>query len=140
VLPPPYWRRHIVFVLSVCPSVCLSQNLLLTSPTRRLIVDNLKLFLECFIITSIWAYCLDRRIQWFFFELWWIRESWGCEIACALISSLVTDRRELKLCGMLHCHFEVCILSGQVDPIIVLWVMEDSIRVAGVKKLVFTCR
>jgi hypothetical protein len=50
----------------------------------------------------------------------------------------MADCRELKLCGMLHCHLEVCILSGQKDSIIFLRVMVDPKAVAGVKKLVFT--
>jgi hypothetical protein len=42
-----------------------------------------------------------------------------CEIARALFS-LMADDRDLKLCGMLHCYLEVCILSGQENPIIFL--------------------
>jgi hypothetical protein len=38
----------------------------------------------------------------------------------------MVDRRDLKLCGMLHCHLKVCILSEQEDPIILLWVMVDQ--------------
>jgi hypothetical protein len=39
----------------------------------------------------------------------------------------MADCRDLKLCGMLHCHLEVCILSGQKDPIIsyeTWWIQE----------------
>ena len=32
------------------------------------------------------------------------------EIACAHFSSEMADCRDLKLCGMLHCHLEMCIL------------------------------
>ena len=42
-----------LFLYFVCPSVCLLQNLALTSPPQ------------------------DRRIKSFFFELWWIQEGWG---------------------------------------------------------------
>jgi hypothetical protein len=34
----------------------------------------------------------------------------------------MADHRDLKLCGIFHFHLEVCILSGQEDPIIFLWV------------------
>jgi hypothetical protein len=36
---------------------------------------------------------------------------------------------------MLHCHLEVCILLGQEEPIIFLWVMVDPRGVCGVKNL-----
>jgi hypothetical protein len=32
------------------------------------------------------------------------------EIAYTLFSSYMADCRDMKLCGMLHCHFEMCIL------------------------------
>jgi hypothetical protein len=47
-------------------------------------------------------------------------------------------RRDLKFCGMLHWHLEVCILLRQKDPIFFLWVMVDPRGMTGVKKLVFT--
>jgi hypothetical protein len=99
-------------------------------PSETVDGRDLKLCIS-FIIISRCAYCQDRRIQSFFFELWWIQERWGCKIAyCSLL--LLND---LKLCGMLHCHLEVCILSGQEDPIIFLWVMVDPRGVVGVKRL-----
>jgi hypothetical protein len=57
-MSPPSWGRHIVFVLSVC----LSQNLVLTSPTRRLIVETWN-YVQCFIIINSCAYCQDAMIQ-----------------------------------------------------------------------------
>jgi hypothetical protein len=39
------------------------------------------------------------------------------EMACTLFASWMADCKDLKLCGMLHCDLEVCILSGQEDPI-----------------------
>jgi hypothetical protein len=48
--------------LSVSPSVCLSQNLVLTSLLRRLTVETWNC-VQCFIIISRCAYCQDRRIQ-----------------------------------------------------------------------------
>jgi hypothetical protein len=44
----------------------------------------------------------------------------GFEIACTLFSFKMADSRDLKLCGMLHCHLEMFILYEQEDPIIFL--------------------
>jgi hypothetical protein len=56
----------------------------------------------------------------------------GCEIAYAYFS-LMADQKDLKLLGMLYCHLEVCILSGQDDPILFLEVMMDPRRTESVK-------
>jgi hypothetical protein len=45
-----------------CLSVCLSQNLVLTSPTRLLTVETWN-FVQCFLIISRCAYCQDRMIH-----------------------------------------------------------------------------
>jgi hypothetical protein len=44
----------------------------------------------------------------------------GFEIACAHFSPEMADHKDLKLCTILHYHLEMCILSGQEDPIIFL--------------------
>jgi hypothetical protein len=45
----------------------------------------------------------------------------------------MADRRDLELCRKLHCHLEVCILSGQEESMIFLEVKEDPKEMKGVK-------
>ena len=45
--------------------------------------------------------------------------------SCAHFSDETADRRDLKLCTMLYYHLQMCISSGEEDPIIFLWVKVD---------------
>jgi hypothetical protein len=89
---PPSWGRQCfcTFCLSVSLSVT---NLVLTSPTRRLIAETWN-FVQWFIRTGgsnnfSWNYSGSKR--------------GGCEISCAHFSE-VANHRDLKLCSMLHYH------------------------------------
>jgi hypothetical protein len=111
---------------SVCQSVF---HKMFPSPPRWLIIET-RNFVQCFIISSKCASFGDgsNRIQSFSLSYGGSKIGGGCEIACALLSSEMAAHRDLELCGMLHCHLEVCILSGQEDPIIFLWDIVDPER------------
>jgi hypothetical protein len=102
------WGIHCfcTFCMSFSLSVIIAQNRVLTSPTKRLIVETWNFVLYFIIIgtcTCRCVYCQYRRTQWFS-ELWWIQEGWWCEISCAQFSSEMADHRDLKLCTMLYNH------------------------------------
>jgi hypothetical protein len=63
----------------------------------------------------------------------------GFEIACVHFSSEMADLRDLKLCGMLHCHLEMCIEGSNYYPMSHGQCLKLAIQLAGHTGLV-TCK
>jgi hypothetical protein len=85
--------------------------------TRRWLIGDSWNFVQCFIVIWKCAFCRDRRIQLFSYELSWIQEGW--QVLKSLCSFFFIDTG-VETWNFVQCHFhlEMCILSGREDPII----------------------
>jgi hypothetical protein len=107
IMSPPSWGRHCF--CTFCLSVSLSQNIVLTSPTRRLIVKTWN-FVQCFIIISRCAYYQDRRIQLFFYELWWVQKGWGVKyfVLTSTLRWLIIETWNFVQCFIINSRCAYC--------------------------------
>jgi hypothetical protein len=83
---------------------------------------------QCFIIISRCAYCQDRRIQLFSYELWWIQEGWKV-LKNLYLLFLIESRGRLETLYNMSFSFGDVHIIGTGGSNYELWWIKEGWRV-----------